>query len=76
MAIRLFFLTLLFLPCFAQAATISPAITRSDGDSVWLYKKSDGVQVLYGSAPDYGAYEYQGAVRKLNNVTGVRVELH
>lgn len=31
--------------------------TREDGDKVWLYKKSDGVQVLYGTAPDYGAYE-------------------
>jgi len=25
---------------------------------VWLYKRSDGTQVLHGSAPDYGAYEY------------------
>lgn len=35
--------------------------TRADGEYVWLYKKSDGVQVLYGSAPDYGAHEYSGA---------------
>lgn len=26
---------------------------------LWLYKKSDGERVLYGSAPDYGAHEYQ-----------------
>ena len=32
--------------------------TREDGDYVWLYKKSDGTQVLYGTAPDYGAHEY------------------
>ncbi len=32
--------------------------TRIDGDSIWLYKKSDGLIVLYGSLPDYGAYEY------------------
>ena len=36
--------------------TTSPA--RNDDDPVWLYKKSDGVQVLIGAAPDYGAYEY------------------
>ncbi len=37
--------------------TFSSPITWSDGAPVWLYKKSDGTQVLYGSAPDYGAYE-------------------
>ena len=25
---------------------------------IWLYKKSDGTQVLYGSAPDQGAHEF------------------
>jgi hypothetical protein len=38
--------------------TLANAISRSDGNSVWLYKKSDGVRVLYGSAPDAGAYEF------------------
>jgi len=38
--------------------TLSNSISRNDGDSVWLYKKSDGVRVLYGSAPDCGSYEY------------------
>jgi hypothetical protein len=38
--------------------TLANGISRSDGDSVWLYRKSDGVQVLYGTAPDIGAYEY------------------
>ena len=38
--------------------TLANSISRNDNDSVWLYKKSDGVQVLYGSAPDAGAYEF------------------
>ena len=37
---------------------LANSITRNDNDPVWLYKKSDGVQVLYGSAPDAGAYEH------------------
>lgn len=45
--------------------TISPAITRNDGDYVWLYKKSDGTQVLYDTAPDYGAYEYPNVKRTI-----------
>lgn len=38
--------------------TLSSAKTWSDNAPIWLYKKSDGTQVLYGSAPDIGAYEY------------------
>jgi hypothetical protein len=38
--------------------TLASSITRSSGDSVWLYSKSDGVQVLTGSAPDLGAHPY------------------
>ena len=38
--------------------TLANAITRNDNDPVWLYKKSDGVKVLYGSAPDAGAHEF------------------
>lgn len=38
--------------------TLSSPMTWQDGDRIWLYKKSDGQRVLYGSAPDYGAYEY------------------
>jgi hypothetical protein len=34
------------------------SISRNHGDNVWLYKKSDGKQVLYGSKPDVGAREY------------------
>ncbi len=38
--------------------TLASAISWSDNDSVWLYKKSDGTRVLYGTAPEYGAHEY------------------
>jgi hypothetical protein len=36
--------------------TLASPITWSDNDSIWLYKKSDGTRVLYGNAPDYGAF--------------------
>ena len=36
--------------------TLASGFSRSNGDHVWLYSKSDGVQVLIGSAPDLGAY--------------------
>jgi hypothetical protein len=42
--------------------TLASGINRNVGDSVWLYKKSDGKLVLYGSAPDAGAYEFIPAV--------------
>lgn len=32
--------------------------TREDGDKVWLQKDSGGSVVLFGDAPDYGAFEY------------------
>jgi len=38
--------------------TLKSPMTWSDRANIWLYKKSDGKQVLYGSAPDYGAYEF------------------
>jgi len=38
--------------------TLAEAKTWADDAPIWLYKKSDGERVLYGSAPDYGAYEY------------------
>lgn len=37
--------------------TLANAITWSNGASVWLYKDSDGTIVLYGTAPDIGAFE-------------------
>lgn len=42
--------------------TLSSPMTWSGGAPIWLYKKSDGTQVLYGSASDYGAYEYVSIV--------------
>lgn len=39
--------------------TLASAMTWEDDAPIWLYKKSDGTRVLYGSAPDYGAYEYE-----------------
>jgi len=38
--------------------TLAEAKTWADDAPIWLYKKSDGEVVLYGSAPDYGAHEY------------------
>jgi hypothetical protein len=45
--------------------TVVSPISWSDNDNVWLYKDSSGDIVLYGSAPDQGAYEYepQGTIR-------------
>jgi hypothetical protein len=40
--------------------TLANSISRQSGDPVWLYKTSDGVRVLYGSAPDAGAFEFSG----------------
>jgi len=40
--------------------TLANSISRSDNDPVYLYKKSDGEQVLYGALPDIGAHEYSG----------------
>jgi len=41
--------------------TLASSISRSAGQGVYLYSKSDGVQVLTGSAPDMGAYPYAGS---------------
>jgi hypothetical protein len=42
----------------ANAITLAGSISRRVGDPVWLYKDSNGRRVLYGNAPDIGAYEY------------------
>jgi hypothetical protein len=42
----------------AGTVKLASPMTWSSGAHIWLYKKSDGTQVLYGSAPDYGASEY------------------
>jgi hypothetical protein len=44
----------------SNAITLAFPMTWAANAPVWLYKKSDGAQVLYGSAPDYGAYELSG----------------
>jgi hypothetical protein len=41
--------------------TLASPITWADNANIWLYKKSDGVRVLYGAAPDAGAYEFSQA---------------
>jgi hypothetical protein len=38
--------------------TLASPMTWSSGAHIWLYKKSDGAVVLYGTAPDYGASEF------------------
>jgi len=38
--------------------TLASPMTWSEGAKIWLYKKSDGAQVLFGKAPDLGAYAY------------------
>ena len=38
--------------------TLASPMTWADKANIWLYKKSDGARVLYGSAPDVGAYEF------------------
>jgi chitodextrinase len=38
--------------------SLTSPLSWSTGDPVYLYKNSNGTQVLYGSAPDVGAYEY------------------
>jgi hypothetical protein len=39
---------------------LTASITRSIGDDVYLYADSEGTRVLYGIAPDIGAYESKG----------------
>jgi hypothetical protein len=40
--------------------TLASPMTWGDGAAVWLYRRGDGTRVLYGKAPDIGAYEYSG----------------
>jgi len=41
--------------------TLATGISRNAGDKVWLYKNSSGQQMLFGTAPDLGAYEVVSA---------------
>jgi hypothetical protein len=52
--------------------TLASPVTWSNNANIWLYKKSDGAQVLHGSAPDYGAYEYDTG-GGLNAPSGFRI---
>jgi len=54
--------------------TLASPLTWSDNAPVYLYKKSDGVRVLYGSAPDQGAHEFMaGGPTPPSAPTGLRV---
>lgn len=44
----------------ANTLTLVSSISRSAGQGVYLYSRSDGTRVLTGSAPDMGAYPYTG----------------
>ena len=44
----------------AGTVIFDSAVSCTNGANVWLYKKSDGTRVLYGSAPDIGASETIG----------------
>ena len=44
----------------ARTITLNKGIRRGKGQPVWLYQKSDGARVLYGTAPDLGAEAYSG----------------
>ncbi len=41
----------------ANIIRLRTPLSRKAGDPVWLFKDSNGTQVLYGNAPDIGAYE-------------------
>ena len=46
----------------SNVITLTGAISRNVGDSVWLFKNSKGEQVLYGNSSDIGAYEYPSSM--------------
>jgi hypothetical protein len=54
--------------------TLKSPMTWSNGAKIWLYKKSDGSRVLFGSAPDYGAHEFDpSASQTLNPPQNLRI---
>jgi len=54
--------------------TLASAISRNGNDPVYLFRDSDGTQVLYGNYPDVGAVEYQsGSPTPVNGVCGSSV---
>jgi len=48
--------------------TLASPMTWDNNDPVYLYKRSDGTRVLYGSAPDQGAHEF-----RLGNFHGISI---
>jgi hypothetical protein len=46
----------------AGTITLASPVSWSIGAHIWLYKKSDGAQVLFGTAPDFGASEFNSGV--------------
>jgi len=55
----------------AGTITLASSMTWSNGAHIWLYKKSDGVTVLNGTAPDLGASEYSSGGPTGTYVKGV-----
>jgi hypothetical protein len=51
--------------------TFTGSVSCTNGASVWLYAKADGARVLYGSAPDMGAYEYGAPTITFSLTSGV-----
>ena len=43
----------------SNTLTLSQSIARQAGDFVWLWKDSDGTELISGAAPDIGALEFQ-----------------
>ena len=56
--------------------TLASSISRSVGDGVYLYSKSDGVQVLTGSAPDLGALPFGGGNNPPAPPTGLQASVN
>ena len=54
----------------SNTVNLASSISCSNSDKVWLYKDSDGTRVLYGFAPDVGAYEYSSTTQ---SITGVQI---
>lgn len=52
--------------------TLATAATWADNASIWLARRSDGVTVLVGAAPDYGAHEYGAGTASAPTGVGVR----
>ena len=59
----------------ANTLILATSIDRNDGDSIWLYKKSDGGRVLYGPAPDPGASEFSGTADTLAPAAPVNLRI-